>query len=230
MDDLRRKLAARDIRGRRFIVTDGLYSMGGDFAPLDTLAELADRHGAWLIVDDAHGIGAIGASGRGTYERFGRAPEARHILIGTLSKTLASYGGFVAASSAVIRYIKARSKAFIYTTAAPPFQILAAEEALAIVRSRTGAELREKLQSNIRLLVRLLKRRPVSQIVPVPIAGGSSAVLEAAQSLWSAGCFAPGMRYPTVPRGQEMIRISLSAAHRPSDIRRLAAALGHSRP
>lgn len=223
--DLRKKLSAGAVRGRTFIVTDGLFSMNGDFAPLDRLIALADRAGAWLIVDDAHGLGAVGRRGRGTFERFGRTPGPRHILIGTLSKTFASYGGFVAAESSVIRYLKARAKEFIYTTSAPPFQLIAAQEALSVVRSAAGSALREKLRRNTALLGRLLGRPLASHIVSIPVRGGPAAVLDAARRLRDRGCYAVGMRYPTVPRGQEMIRVSLSAVHTPADIRRLAGAL-----
>lgn len=225
LGDLKSKLSGSPARGRTWILTDGLFSMDGDFAPLDGLADMADRRGAWLIVDDAHGIGAVGRSGRGTFERFGRTPGGRLVLIGTLSKTLASYGGFVAADSSVIRFIKARSKEFIYTTASPPFQVIAAQEALSIVRSGEGRRLRRKLESNVRALGRAVKRKLNSPIVPIPISGGPDAVVSAARTLWDQGCFAVGMRYPTVPRGHEMIRVSLSAAHTDRDIKRLAAAL-----
>lgn len=224
-DDLRHKLSSAHSRGRIFIVTDGLFSMAGDFAPLNRLARLAARHGAWLIVDDAHGIGALGRRGRGTFEMFGIPLAPRHVLIGTLSKTLGSYGGFVAGEKSVIQFLKTRSKEFIYTTAAPPFQIIAALEALAVVRSAEGARLRRRLGRNIDLLGQLLGRTLQSPIVPVPVAGGPDAVLAAARRLRTEGCFAVGMRYPTVSRGEEMIRVSLTAAHTAFDIRRLAAAL-----
>lgn len=225
MNDLEHQLALARPRGRTFLVTDGLFSMDGDFAELDRLISLSEKYRAWLIVDDAHGIGAVGRMGRGTFEKFGRRPGPRHILVGTLSKTLASYGGFVAAESSVIRYVKARSKEFIYTTAAPPFQVIAAREALAVVRSARGLALRRKLRDHIKSLGRALGRKLESQIVSVPVPGGPGAVLAAARKLWDAGCFAVGMRYPTVPRGREMIRISLSAAHTAGDIKQLSKAL-----
>ncbi len=223
--DLRRVLKSCRVAGRIFIVTDGLFSMDGDFAPLPELAGIAARHGAWLIVDDAHGIAAVGPGGRGSFEKFGLVPSGRHILIGTLSKTFASYGGFVAASAAVIRYIKARSREFIYTTAAPAFQIIAAQEALSIVKSSRGAALRRRLASNMKRLGKGLGRTIVSPIVSIPVPGGPAGVLAAARSLQDQGCYAVGMRYPTVPRGREMIRISLSAAHTEQDIRHLVRAI-----
>lgn len=223
--DLETKLRTEKPAGRCVIVTDGLFSMDGDFAPLDKITKLANRHSALLIVDDAHGIGAVGRSGRGTFEKFGLRPGRSHILIGTLSKTFASFGGFVAAAGPVVRYIKSRSKEFIYTTAAPPFQIAVAEIALDVVRSKHGKRLREKLNQNMRRLSDHLGRPIESPIVRVPVSGGPVAVLRAARKLWKAGCFAIGMRYPTVPRGQEMIRISLSAAHTRWDIAKLVDAL-----
>ncbi len=224
--DLRGNIRASRAPGRTFIVTDGLFSMSGDFAPVDQLAEIARSFGAWLIVDDAHGIGSVGSEGRGTIERFGLRVFPRLILIGTLSKTLASFGGFVAGSASVIQYLKARSREFIYTTAAPPFQMIAAIEALKIVRSPRGRALRDKLSDHIALVSDSLARKSISSpIVPIPVQGGSRSVLAAAERLGQGGCFAVGMRYPTVPRGQEMIRVSLSAAHTSADVRRLLRAL-----
>ena len=225
VSDLKRKLAAGRPRGGTFIVTDGLFSMDGDFAPLAAMDKLAERHNAWLIVDDAHAIGGVGRQGKGTFEISGLKLARRHILIGTLSKTFASYGGFVASEKSVVGFVKARSKEFIYTTAAPPFQMLAAMEALSIVRSKKGAALRRTLDRNIRLLGQLLGRNLSSPIVRVPVSGGPEAVVAAGRKLWDEGCYAVGMRYPTVPRGQEMIRISISAAHMPGDIRHLADVL-----
>lgn len=226
MDDLKNKLNEVPARpGQIFVVTDGLFSMDGDFAPLDRMALLTSQTGAWLIVDDAHGIGAVGARGRGTFGKFRIRPAERIVLLGTLSKTLASHGGFVAADRTIIRYVKARAREFIYTTAAPPFQIIAALEALSAVRSAEGGELRRKLIQNMRTLAKILRRKIDSPIVSIPVPGGPSGVIRAAHALWDAGCFAVGMRYPTVPRGREMIRVSLSAAHRESDIKHLARGL-----
>ncbi|MBI4178306.1 pyridoxal phosphate-dependent aminotransferase family protein [bacterium] len=224
-DDLEEKLRKPRAHGRTYILTDGLFSMDGDFAPLDRISALGGKYGACLIVDDAHGIGVVGSAGRGSFEKFGIRPGPGKILLGTLSKAFASYGGFVAATRAVIRYLKARSREFIYTTGAPPFQIVAASVALAVIRSREGQRLREKLRRNAAELGRALGRPVNSPIISIRIPGGSAAVLAAARALREKGVLAFGIRYPTVPRGEEMIRVSLSAAHTPADIRHLAVAL-----
>lgn len=228
-DDLEKKLAAVNVPGRRFIVTDGLFSMDGDFAPLDRIVPLAERFDAMLIVDDAHALGALGESGRGTFERFGMKPAPNHVVLGTLSKTFGSFGGFVAAQETVIRYIKARSRLFIYTTSLPPFQVLAAKLALEIITSGDGAKLRKRLAENVSCLASALNRTFDSPIVPIPIAGGPDAVMRAADHLRERGLFAVGMRYPTVPRGRDMIRVSLSAAHTADDIAKLASELSSLR-
>ena len=220
----------RDSAGfrRRLIVTDTLFSMDGDLAPLADIAALAEHHNAMLLVDEAHATGVFGKSGRGVAEQLG-VEAAPLIRIGTLSKALGSAGGFVAGSRSLIDWLLNRARPYVFSTAHPPAVAAAAVAALDIVR--------DEPQRRIELLARAAQLRhslasrglPVSpdavgQIIPIVI-GEPAATMQWAAALRERGMFVPGIRPPTVPEGESLLRISLSYRHTPEMLDRLMAAL-----
>lgn len=226
VDDLRQALAIPRHR-RKLIVTDGLFSMDGDFAPLPQIAELAREHGAMLLVDEAHASGVFGEQGRGVCEHLG-VEEGVQIRVGTLSKGLGSSGGFVAGSQALIDWLANRARPYVFSTAMPEAMAAAGLAALQAVRDepfrrhellQRAAILREQLQSG-----GLNIGRSQSQIIPV-ILGAPAKTMQAAAQLRQAGYFVPGIRPPSVPHGESLLRISLSWLHQPAQLAELAASV-----
>ncbi len=214
--------------GRRLIATDGVFSMDGDLAPLPELAALADRHGAWLMVDDAHGFGVLGAHGGGAVEAAGLGLDAVPILVGTLGKAFGTFGAFVAGSEALIETLIQFARTYIYTTALPPAVAAATLTSLRLVRSQDWR--RERLRELIArfragaaaLDIPLLDSQ--TPIQPVPVGDSGAAVAIAAQ-LRAAGYLVGGIRPPTVPEGTARLRVALSAAHGPAQVDGLLEAL-----
>ena len=207
---------------RRLIVTDSLFSMDGDFAPLPELVELARRSEAILVVDEAHATGVFGERGRGVCEELGVEQDVP-VRIGTLSKALGSSGGFVVGRRSLIDWLANRARPYVFSTAAPAACAAAALEALRIVR--------EEPRRRVELLARAAELRAalrsqgwylgdcVSQIIPVRI-GDPVRTMNMMQRLLDAGLFVPGIRPPSVPDGESLLRISLSWRH---DEKQLAA-------
>ncbi len=219
---LREALERRRGRYRRvLIVTEGLFSMDGDLAPLPEIAALARRTGAWFLVDDAHGTGVLGDHGRGSLEHLGVSPEGI-LQMGTLSKALGSVGGFLAGPRVVVDYLKNKARSFIYTTALPPACAAAAFEGLRVIQEEPVW--RRQLEENVRQWTDGLKKAgwqlvsEESQIVPIRI-GEVEETMRLAQALFEAGVYAPGIRPPTVPAGSARIRTSLTAVHTPADLK-----------
>lgn len=210
---------------RKFIVTESLFSMDGDIAPLADLADLATAHGAALVVDEAHAIGALGPGGRGLCREAGVAPD---ILIGTLGKAFGTAGGFAAGTRTLREYLVNRSRTFMFTTAPPPPIAAAALAALNIVRGHEGDARRAALGSRVLQLRSSLSQRPCgspsSPIFPI-ILGTDRAAVDASRVLRTNGFFVQAIRPPTVPDGSARLRITLSANHRPADVDSLAQAL-----
>ena len=222
-----RRLLERAPSGRRLIVTDGLFSMDGDLAPLAELGELASRFGAGLMVDEAHATGCLGARGRGTAELLGCEPLVA-VSLGTLSKALGAQGGFIAASRTTIDWLVNRARAFIYTTAPAPAALGAALAALDIVETEPARRARLAERAG-QLREALLAAgfdigRSASHVVPV-LLGENEAALSAAAFLAERGFHAPAVRHPTVPRGAARLRLSVSSEHSPEEIDALVAAL-----
>jgi 8-amino-7-oxononanoate synthase len=220
----------------KLIVTDAVFSMDGDLAPLDELLALAEAHDAWLIVDDAHGFGVLGAQGRGTLSHFGLRSE-RLIVIGTLGKAAGVAGAFVAAHPTITRYLLQAARTYIFTTAAPPAVAHALLKSLELIASPEGDRRRAnlvQLQSQLREGIEgLLLRHPhlgwqlVASSTPVQplIIGENAATMRLAARLDAAGLRVPGIRPPTVPKGTARLRITLCATHTEADIQRLLQAL-----
>ncbi|WP_417493042.1 8-amino-7-oxononanoate synthase [Maricaulis sp.] len=217
--DLEARLAKMRPDARRaMILTDGVFSMDGDLAPLPGLLAIADRHDAWTLVDDAHGVGVI-AGGRGSAHAF-TPPALAPLQMGTLSKSLGSYGGYLCASNAVCELLRTRARPLVFTTAPAPASIAAALKALDLVETDTAMCERPALLAR-RFCAAAGLPAPVSPIVPV-ILGSANAALEASSRLRQAGFLVTAIRPPTVPRGTARLRITFSAAHDEADIDRLA--------
>ena len=214
--------------GGAFLVTDGVFSMDGDLAPLPALAAAARAHEAWLVVDDAHGIGVVGADGGGCCEHFGLAAQAVPVLIGTFGKALGTFGAFVAGDEDVIELLIQRARSYIYTTALPPAVAAATRRALRIVREQAWR--REALQARIAQFREGAARRglavmPSTTPIQPLVLGDEATALAASSRLAEAGYRVTAIRPPTVPAGTARLRITLSAAHTPQQVEGLLVAL-----
>jgi glycine C-acetyltransferase/8-amino-7-oxononanoate synthase len=209
-------------RGRFLIVTDGVFSMDGDLAPLVELVALKERFDALLMVDDAHGTGVLGATGRGTAELLGCLDRV-DLHMGTLGKALGSFGAYLAADRVVIDTLINRSRSFIFSTSLPPGVLGAALAAFDLVDGPEGARRRQALESNRRLFAERLQAAGVdlcgsrTQIVPI-LTGQPVPTMEAARRLLEAGMFIQGIRPPTVPAGRCRLRATLMADHEPQEV------------
>ncbi len=216
---------------RRLIVSDGLFSMDGDLAPLPGLVEAAHRHCAILMVDDAHGTGVLGASGRGIHEHFG-ITQGIDVLTTSGSKALGAYGGFVAGNEKLVDLLINRAAAFIFTSALPPDACAAATTALALIE--TCPDLREDLWRNVHTVQDALDDLGFdimdsrSQIVPVLI-GDAARTMAISDHLFEEGVYLSGIRPPTVPDGESRLRLTLMADHSDDDINRLIHAMADVR-
>lgn len=222
---LRRRLDAAG-ESRTFVVTDGVFSMDGDIAPLAEMAALCDEHNACLIVDDAHGLGVTGADGRGA--TAGLTPEQVPVLVGTLGKALGGFGAFVAGSAPLVETLIQRARSWIYTTAPPPAVAAAVREAVNIARAEDWR--RQRLLEHIgrfRAAAVSLGLNLTSSNTPIQpvILGSAHAAVAASEALFEAGLWVPAIRPPTVPEGTARLRVSLSAAHSETDVERLLDAL-----
>lgn len=219
--------------GRKLLISDGVFSMDGDVAPLDQLARVAADAGATLVVDDAHGLGVIGSSGRGSLEHHGLGLAAAPVLMGTLGKAFGCAGAFVAGSVELIEWLENRARTYIYTTASPPALAEAARAALALAqregwrRERLGVLIARFRAGAAELGLKLMPS--TTPIQPV-VVGTARAALAAAAELRDAGLMVVPIRPPTVAEGAARLRITLSAAHSEAQVDRLLAALEAIRP
>jgi 8-amino-7-oxononanoate synthase len=225
-DALATLLAARRAHVRRaLIVTDGMFSMDGDRAPLRAIVDVARQYDAWTYVDDAHGVGILGGTGRGTVEEAGVTGQV-DVCTGTMGKAFGVAGAFVHGSRTLVEHLLNRARSFVFSTAMMPAQAAACREALRIVRAEPG--LRARARDNARALRDALGSDRTgevdSHIVPVPI-GDSRATIDAGRRLRDRGFLVGAVRPPTVPAGTARLRLSSSAAHTPAHIRGVAAAV-----
>ncbi len=224
--DARRGRSAGPVNSNVLIVTESIFSMEGDHAPLFDIVELKDRFGAWLMVDEAHATGLYGANRRGLIEHFGLANRIE-IQMGTLGKALGAAGGYICGSRTLIEYLVNRARSFVFSTAPVPAASAAAEAGVRFVQSPAG-EARNKLLWQRLAQLPTNFRNPASPvpsaIVPV-VTGSEERAVSASNSLRERGLFVPAIRYPTVPRGQARLRVTLSAAHSEEDVARLVVAL-----
>lgn len=214
---------------RRLIVTEGLFSMDGDLAPLPEIVELADRYGAAIILDDAHATGVFGTNGRGTLEHFGLTGSVE-VQMGTLGKALGCFGAYVAGSRLLVDYLVNKCRTFIFTTALPPETLAASLASLGIIRNEP--ERRRRLWENVEYLRNGLEALGFntmgseSQIIPVFL-GEALTTMTMSEMLLERGVYAQGIRPPTVPEGSSRLRLTLMATHTRDDLDTALDALEH---
>ncbi|HQF12843.1 MAG TPA: 8-amino-7-oxononanoate synthase [Thermogutta sp.] len=227
VDTLDRLLAKPHRHRRRLVVTDGLFSMDGDLAPLDRLVEVCRRHLAMLLVDEAHATGIFGRLGRGVAEHFGVESEVQ-VRVGTLSKALGSVGGFVVGRRSLIEWLINKGRPYMFSTAPPAAACCAALTALNIVK--TEPHRRETVLRQSDILRKALRDdgwnvgASASQIIPI-IVGSPERAVSLANALYEQGLFVPAIRPPSVPDGEACLRISVTYHHQVDDIGRLIETL-----
>jgi 8-amino-7-oxononanoate synthase len=213
----------------KIVVTDSVFSMDGNLAPLPALLALCERHGAWLVVDDAHGFGVLGANGRGALEHFGlRSPNL--VYVGTLGKAAGVGGAFIAAHASVVELMIQRARPYIYTTAAAPALAHALLASLDIIEGNEGMARRAQLARLVTLFdgeLRLQRwQRLVSHTAIQPIViGANIETLRVASRLHDEGLWVPAIRPPTVAPGTARLRVTMCAAHTEEEVAQLAATL-----
>jgi 8-amino-7-oxononanoate synthase len=221
----------REAAGRAaLIVTDGVFSMDGDVAPLDKLVRLAREHGCRLMVDEAHATGALGPGGRGSVAAAGLSDEV-DLIVGTLGKALGSYGAYVCASAELREYLLNTARSFVFSTALPPPSLAAATAALRLLEEEPGMV--ERLNANAVALREGLRAEGLtpggeqSQIVPLEV-GEARATMALCEQLLARGVFAQGIRPPTVPAGSSRLRFSVMATHEEAELREAARLAGET--
>ena len=204
--------------GKKLIITDGVFSMDGDIAPLPELCDVAEKYGCIMMVDDAHASGVLGRGGRGTVDHH-QCHGRVHIQVGTLSKAIGSMGGYVCGSRDLIDFLYLRARPFLFSTSHPPATAAACQAAFSLLDSPDGEKLVKKLWANTKFFKRELKKRGFqfktseTPIVPIHVGDGAKAY-EISRKLFEAGVFAPAVAYPTVAEGKARLRAMVSAAHK----------------
>ncbi len=217
------EILKKDTAGKKIVVTESIFSMDGDLADLKEIVRIKNKYGATLVVDDAHGTGVVGAAGGGATKDV----KGIDVVIGTLSKSVGAFGGFVASSNQIIEEIINFSRAFIFATALPPAICEAAHEAFCVMENEP--QLQKKLWENINEVYQELTRMgfliaaPKSAILPV-VLGDEKKAVDMFEALLRNGVFIPAVRYPTVAKGKARLRITLSATHKKEDIQKLLQA------
>jgi glycine C-acetyltransferase len=225
VDDLRRKVVETTEHRRRLIVTDGVFSMDGDIAPLDRICEIAEEHGILLMVDDAHGEGVLGEGGRGIVDHFDLHGRV-HVEVGTLSKAFGVVGGLVAGNRTIIEWLRQRGRPFLFSSAMTAPDVAACIAATEMLQA--SGELVERLWANTAVLkqgmVELGFDIGHSQTPIVPVMLGEAPLAQTfSRRLFEEGLFAMAIGYPTVPLGKARIRVMNSAAHSPQDLEQALA-------
>ena len=224
---LEQQLAAQE-SGTALVLTDGVFSMDGDLAPLPAIAAVCARHRAFLAVDDAHGLGVIGESGRGIVEHFGLSPAQVPVLVGTFGKAFGTFGAFVAGTEDLIETLIQRARTYIYTTALPPAVAAATRSALAVSIAEPWR--RERVLALTRRFRELataagIQLGPSETPIQPILQGSAESAMRASNALLENGFFVAAIRPPTVPADTSRLRITLSAVHRDEDVEGLVAAL-----
>lgn len=227
LDDLEARLSRA--KGERLILTDGVFSMDGDVAPLVDLATLAERYDAWLVVDEAHAFGVLGCEGRGSLDAAGVVAGDRVLRVGTLGKAFGTAGAFVAGAAEPLEVILQRARTYLFTTAQPPAIAEASRAALSIVREEDWR--RQRLRARIAAFREAIVSLDGLVLMPsnTPIqpleTGTASRAVAMAERLASLGLLVPAIRPPTVPMGGSRLRVTFSAAHEAEDLDRLVSGL-----
>src|SRR5229473_2986437 len=210
--------------GRKLLITDGVFSMEGDIAPLPELCGLAEKYNCIMMVDDAHASGVLGRNGRGTVDHLGCHGKV-HIQVGTLSKAIGAMGGYVCGSRELVDYLYHRARPFLYSTGHPPSVIATCQAAFTLLDSPDGEQLLNKLRSNTKFFQRRLKKSGFSTgatqtpITPIHVGEGAKA-FEFSRRLYDAGVYIPAVGFPTVPEGKARLRAMVTATHKRSDLER----------
>lgn len=228
LEHLLRQVDSRQARSRPriLVVTEGVFSMDGDVTPLAELVDLKDRHGAWLLLDEAHASGILGPRRAGLADHLGLAGRI-DVHLGTLGKAVGASGGFIAGSRTLVDWLVNAARAFVFSTAPVPAAAAAAAEGIRVLLSSEGSNRATRLWQRIHQLGPILPipvAEPTSAILPW-ILGDDARAVEAARALLAAGYLAPAIRYPTVPRRTARLRITLSSEHSREDVAGLSAAL-----
>jgi len=204
--------------GKKLIITDGVFSMDGDIAPLPALCDLAEKYNCIMMVDDAHSSGVLGRGGRGTVDHLNCHGRV-HIQVGTLSKAIGAMGGYVCGSRDLIDFLYLRARPFLFSTSHPPATAAACQAAFTLLDSPEGEKLVKKLWANTKFFKRELKKRGFqfktseTPIVPIHV-GEASKAFEFSKKLFEAGVFAPAVGFPTVAEGKARLRTIVSATHK----------------
>ena len=229
--DLERILKwARESGANTLIITESVFSMDGDIAPLENIVKLKEAYGAWLMLDEAHATGLYGKGRRGVAEEL-RVTDQVEVQMGTLGKALGAAGGLICGSQSLVDLLINRARSFIYSTAPVPAQAAAARRAIEVIGSDEGERLCSRLWKNVEKLKNSLTecgwKLPSGQSAILPlIVGAEDDAVALSQRLLEAGLWAPAVRYPTVARGEARLRITVSAAHTDENIEMLLEALG----
>jgi glycine C-acetyltransferase len=216
--------------GKKLIISDGVFSMDGDIAPLPALCDLAEKYGCIMMVDDAHASGVLGRGGRGSIDHFNCHGRV-HIQVGTLSKSIGAMGGYVCGSRDLIDYLYLRARPFLFSTSHPPATAAACQAAFALLDSADGEKLIKKLWANTKFFKRELKKRGFefkaseTPIIPIHV-GDAAKAFEFSRKLFEAGVYAPAVGYPTVAEGKARLRAIVSAAHKREHLQKAADILG----
>ncbi len=208
--------------GHKLLITDGVFSMDGDIAPLAGLCDLAEKYNCIMMIDDAHSSGVLGRNGRGTVDHTGCNGRV-HIQVGTLSKAIGVMGGYVCGSQELIEFLYRRARPFLFSTSHPPASAAACQAAFTLLDSPEGERLVKKLWSNTKFFKRQLKKRGFkfggseTPIVPIHV-GEAAKAFEYSRKLFDAGLYAPAVGYPTVAEGKARLRAIVTATHKRADL------------
>src|SRR5215813_11010139 len=215
--------------GKKLIISDGVFSMDGDIAPLSQLCDLAEKYNCIMMVDDAHASGVLGRGGRGTIDHFNCHGRV-HIQVGTLSKAIGSIGGYVCGSKDLIDFLYHRARPFLFSTSHPPSVTATCQAAFTLLDSAEGEKLVKKLWANTKFFKRELKKRGFqfkaseTPIIPIHV-GDAAKAFEFPGKLFEVGVFAPAVGYPTVAEGKARLRAIVSAAHKRDQLLKAAEIL-----
>ena len=212
--------------GQKLIITDGVFSMDGDIAPLPELCDLAEKYNCIMMVDDAHSSGVLGRGGRGTIDHFGVHGRVQ-IQVGTLSKAIGAMGGYVCGSRDLIDFLYLRARPFLFSTSHPPATVAACQAAFTLLDSPEGEKLVKKLWAHTKMFKRELKKRGFqfkgseTPIIPIHV-GEAAKAFEFSKKLFEAGVYAPAVGYPIVAEGKARLRAIVSATHKRDQLLRAA--------
>jgi len=218
--------------GRKLLITDGVFSMEGDIAPLPALCGLAEKYNCIMMVDDAHASGVLGRNGRGTVDHLGCHGWV-HIQVGTLSKAIGAMGGYVCGSRELVDYLYHRARPFLFSTGHPPSVVATCQAAFRLLDSPEGERLIKKLWSNTKLFQRRLKKLGFSTgtsetpITPIHV-GEAAKAFEFSRRLYETGVYIPAVGFPTVPEGKARLRAIVTATHKRADLEKACETIANT--